>query len=131
VRKSVYDEAGFFEESFRSAQDHDMLIRIAEVTRFAYLQDFLFFYRRHPGSISSARQGLRWQTGFRILDNARKRYPYAPSTIRKRKAVLYFRMGKVHMAANHYFSALAAFGKAFLFDPARAVMVVMRLDKSI
>lgn len=131
VRKSVYTKAGFFEECYRSAQDHDMLIRIAEVTKFAYLQDFLFFYRRHPGSISNNRQELRWQTGFKILESARRRYPYAPSTVRKRKAVLYFRMGKVHMDADHYLRAFTAFVKAFLFDPVRAVRVVMRLDKSI
>ena len=29
VRRSVYDQVGGFEEEFRAAQDHDMLIRIA------------------------------------------------------------------------------------------------------
>ena len=97
VRKSVYDKAGFFEESYRSAQDHDMLIRIAEITKFAYLQDFLFFYRRHPGSISSTQQALRWETGFRILEKAGQRHPYKPTTLRKRKAVLHYRIGKVRL----------------------------------
>ena len=115
--KSVYDKVGGFEESFRAAQDHDMVIRIAEVTRFAYLPDYLWYYRRHAGSISSTRQELRWQTGFRILERARRRYPYAPTTIRKRKAVLYYRMGRVHLAAHRYLNAFANFGKAFLFDP--------------
>ena len=110
-------QVGGFEESFRAAQDHDMVIRIAEVTRFAYQPDYLWYYRRHAGSISSTRQELRWQTGFRILERARRRYPYAPATIRKRKAVLYYRMGKVHLSMHRYLSAFADLGKAFLLRP--------------
>jgi glycosyltransferase involved in cell wall biosynthesis len=130
VRKSVYDKAGFFEESYRSAQDHDMLIRIAEITRFAYLQDFLFFYRRHPGSISSTQQALRWETGFRILESAGKRYPYKRATLRRRKAVLNYRVGMVRLQEGQYLSAIAYLGRAFLLDPLRSLKVLLGLDKS-
>jgi glycosyltransferase involved in cell wall biosynthesis len=130
VRKAVYDEAGFFEESYRSAQDHDMLIRIAEITRFAYLQDFLFFYRRHPGSISSTQQALRWETGFRILEKAGQRHPYKRATLRKRRAVLHYRIGKVRLQEGRHLTGIVHLGRAFLLDPQRAFRVMFGLDKS-
>lgn len=130
VRKSVYEKAGRFEESFRAAQDHDMLIRIAEQTRFGYQPDFLWYYRRHDNSISSTQQALRWQTGFRILENAAKRYPYRPATLRKRRAVLNYRLGRVRLQEHRYLSAFACLGRAFLLDPLRALKVMLGLDKS-
>jgi glycosyltransferase involved in cell wall biosynthesis len=130
VRKSVYDNAGFFEESYRSAQDHDMLIRIAEITRFAYLQDFLFFYRRHSGSISSTQQALRWETGFRILENAGQRYPYKRATLRKRKAVLNYRIGRIRLQERRYLSGTVHLGRAFMLDPQRAFKVMLGLENT-
>lgn len=130
VRKTVYDGVGGFEESYRSAQDHDMLIRIAEVTRFAYLPDYLWYYRRHGNSISSTQQATRWETGFRILENARHRYPYRAATLRKRKAVLNYRMGKVRLLGRHYISAAGFLLRALLLDPARAVKVLLGMDRS-
>jgi glycosyltransferase involved in cell wall biosynthesis len=130
VRKSVYDGVGRFEENYRSAQDHDMLIRIAEQTNFAYMPDYLWYYRRHANSISNTRQGLRWQTGFRILESARKRYPYSPGTIRKRKAVLNYRLGRVKMQEGRFVSGIAQLAHAFLLDPLRALKVVAGIDKS-
>lgn len=130
VRKTVYDRVGGFEESYRSAQDHDMLIRIAENTRFAYLPDFLWYYRRHDNSISSTQQALRWQTGFRILDNAMRRYPYKRSTLRRRKAVLNYRVGQVRLQERRYLSGMGCLARALLLDPLRALKVVLGLDKS-
>ena len=38
-RRSVYERIGFFDESLRSAQDHDVAIRIAEAARIGYLDE--------------------------------------------------------------------------------------------
>ncbi len=129
VRKTIYDEVGFFEDGYRSAQDHDMLIRIAEITKLAYLPDFLFFYRRHSQSISVQGTEIRWRTGFKILENARKRYPYKKETIRKRRAVLNFRLGQSLIEKNKYISALVCFLKAGLLDPLRSVQVIFGKEK--
>ncbi len=107
-----------------------MLIRIAENTRFAYLPDFLWYYRRHDNSISSTQQALRWQTGFRILDNAMRRYPYKRSTLRRRKAVLNYRVGQVRLQERRYLSGMGCLARALLLDPLRALKVVLGLDKS-
>lgn len=125
VRKSVYDQVGFFNETYRSAQDHDMLIRIAEVCKFAYLPDYVFNYRRHENSISAQNQDVRWTTGFKILEEARKRYPYKPATIRKRKAVLNFRLGQVFVNQGKYMKAMTHILKAGLLDPVRSLKVLI------
>ena len=125
VRKSVYDAVGFFNEEYRAAQDHDMLIRIAEKCRFDYLPDFLFYYRRHGDSISHTKLDVRWTTGFKILEAARQRYPYKASTIRKRKAVLNYRLGQVFIKQKRYIKAFSHFIKAGVLDPIRSVNVVI------
>jgi glycosyltransferase involved in cell wall biosynthesis len=72
IRMDVLRQAGEFDEKLRAAQDHDMAIRIAEITRIAYLDKCVFHYRRHEQSISKSRAGVltRWNNGFIILDKA-------------------------------------------------------------
>lgn len=126
VRRSVYEEVGGFEESFRAAQDHDMLIRIAERTRFGFIPVKFFQYRRHGDSISSKGQRRRWTNGFEILRRAEARYPYKRSTIRKRKAVLNFRMAQVCWQEKAYIDALGYLLKSGVLDPVRALKVITR-----
>ncbi|WP_245777366.1 glycosyltransferase [Marinobacter pelagius] len=124
VRREVFDRVGFFEEGFRAAQDHDMLIRISEQTKMAFLPIKVFRYRRHQESISSRGQRRRWENGFEILHRARARYPYRRSTIRKRRAVLHYRMGQVCRREKRY--ALATFNLIVsgVLDPARSFRVL-------
>jgi glycosyltransferase involved in cell wall biosynthesis len=129
VRKSVFDKAGYFEDQYRAAQDHDMLIRIAEITELAYLPQYLFYYRRHANSISNKNQKLRWMNGFKILNNAQKRYSYKKSTIRKRKAVLNYRLGTCFLKERDYIASALYMLKAFIFDPVRALRVVFGIER--
>ena len=131
VRKEVYDKLpNGFNENYRAAQDHDMLIRISEKTQFAYLNDYLFFYRVHEDSISKKSQRIRWNNGFKILACAKNRYPYKSSTIRKRYAVLNYRLGKCCISDKQILLAIKHFLLALLFDPFRSVKVVIGIDKS-
>ena len=106
-----------------------MLIRIAEVTKFAYLPDYVFNYRRHENSISVKNQDVRWTTGFKILEQAEKRYPYKKSTLRKRRAVLNYRLGAVLFEKRKYVSGLVRLFKSFINDPARALKVLLGVEK--
>lgn len=125
VRTEAFRRAGLFDEALRAAQDHDMLIRIAEVTSFAYQPFFGFFYRRHANSISVTGLERRWKNGFIILDKARRRYPYRPATIRKRLAVLNFRLGQVYWRESRLGAAFIHLLKAGILDPLRALAVVL------
>ncbi|MCK0105478.1 glycosyltransferase [Marinobacter sp. S0848L] len=129
VRKTVFDCVGFFEEEFRASQDHDMVIRLAEAAPFAYVKETAFYYRKHDDAISSHGLERRWRAGFEILNRAAARYPYKRSTLRKRRALLHFRMGQVYWKKGNVGRSaihilLAGFG-----DPVRAVNVILGVEK--
>lgn len=124
VRRSVLQQAGSFDESLRAAQDHDMAIRIAELTKLAYIDEEVFCYRRHPDSISRRNADMRWRNGFRILAAAKARYPYPAQVVRKRSAVLHFRLAQCHLERRKHFAALSHLVRAFLLDPLRSLRVL-------
>jgi glycosyltransferase involved in cell wall biosynthesis len=125
IRRSVFEKAGLFEESFRAGQDHDMAIRIMEATKCAYLPKLAFYYRKHDDAISVKGLERRWLTGLEILRRANERYPYMRSTIRKRKAVLQFRLGQTYWRERRKARALPHLISSGLLDPARALMVLI------
>lgn len=131
VRSSVYAEAGNFNEYYRSAQDHDMLIRIAEVTKLAFIPQLCFYYRRHGDSISVKGLEIRWRAGFKILDSAEERYPYKKSTIRKRKAVLNYHLAvALYKKKTNLAEACLRIILSGLLDPIRAFKVITGLEKN-
>ena len=113
-----------FDESLRAAQDHDMAIRVAEQTRLAYIDQPVFCYRRHPDSISSRKVDVRWQNGFRILEKAAARYPYPPGIVRKRRAVLHFRMAQCRIEQRRFVQAVGHLLAALSLDPMRSLSVL-------
>ena len=131
MRMAVLKKAGKFDESLRAAQDHDMLIRVAEICRFGYLDRSLYHYRRHEESISKSNMGAarRWRNGFIILAKSKDRNPYPPSVIRRRKAVLYFRLFQCAMENGSRLKALPYLILAGLYDPARAWAVLLRKER--
>jgi glycosyltransferase involved in cell wall biosynthesis len=130
IRRRAIEKAGSFDESMRSAQDHDMAIRLAEVTRLAYIDEPLWYYRRHPSSQSGVHAKRRWQVGFTILEKACKRYPYPKKIYRKRKAVLNFRMGQCFLEEKKHLNSLIHFLKAGIHDPVRSLKVIFGKEKT-
>ncbi len=128
-RKSVIDEVGPLEVTFRAAQDHDFLLRVAEKAPVGYSGVTSFYYRKHDGSISTNGQRTRWQNGFEILHRAKARYPYKKSTLRKRKAVLCFRLGMVLLKEGRQFQGVRYLLESGLRDPARALAVLLGRER--
>lgn len=126
VRAAVYEKIGLFDESLRSGQDHDMLIRISEVTKIAHQPIDSFRYRRHSESISVKGTETRWRCGLIILKKAAARYPYKASTIRKRRAVINFRLGQALLRnKKSIVEAVVRIIYAGLLDPSRALNALM------
>lgn len=124
IRREAFEKAGGFDETLRTAQDHDMAVRIAEVARLAYVDRVLWAYRRHPASVSKRSGELRWRNGFLILDKAVKRYSYPARVIRGRRAVLHFRLGQLAIERRSWFHAARHLLAAGLLNPARALDVL-------
>jgi len=130
VRSAIYNQVGGFDESLRSGQDHDMLIRVAEVTQLAHIPVKVYQYRRHGDSISAKGTETRWRCGLKILAKAEARYPYRLSTRLKRRAVVNFRLGQALLKARrHRFEALTRIVYAGLLDPLRALRVITGREK--
>jgi len=119
VKREAFEKIGLFRPYLRNGQDHDMWIRMSEVTKFYYLFHFLIAYRKHPGQISSRRSS--WETGFIVLRDACKRYPYGVNLKRKRMAVLSYRLGEYDWSHNAYLSGLKNYFLAGMLDPLRAI----------
>ena len=104
--------------------DHDLWLRIAEQHHIAHVDERLVEYRQHGGQLSRNRR--QWEQGVRVLEDAARRHRYRRSTLRKRSAVLSFRLGQHDMAHGKRLRALAHLGRAALLDPRRALATLLR-----
>lgn len=130
VRASIYRQVGGFDETLRSGQDHDMLIRLAEKTKVAHQSIDSFRYRRHSDSISAKGAETRWRCGLVILDKAAARYPYRKSTLRKRRALVNFRLAQtLYQKKANRFEMLWRMLLAGLLDPLRSFSVLTGKEK--
>jgi hypothetical protein len=107
-----------------------MAIRMAEVAKFAYIDEFLFCYRTHSDSISGKNASLRWNNGFMILNKAKKRFPYSRKVIRKRKAVLHFRVAQCNWEKHDLWPTVYHLLLAGILDPLRALKVCCGLEST-
>lgn len=131
VRASVYQQVGGFDETLRSGQDHDMLIRLSEKTKIAHQSIDSFRYRRHGDSISAKGTETRWRCGLIILAKAAARYPYRKSTLRKRRALVNFRLAQaLYLYKKNRFEMLWRLLLAGLLDPLRAFAVLTGKEKT-
>ncbi len=124
VHRSAYERAGEYDETLRSSQDHDMAVRLAEVTNVAYLDEPLWYYRRHTNTLSRKHASRRWKNGFYILSKACKRHKYGLNVRRQRLAVLHFRLGQCMVEEKRYFAGAGRFLLAGLLDPLRGMGVL-------
>lgn len=129
VRRSALDAVGEFDETMRSAQDHDMAIRLAEVTKVAYIDERLWYYRRHADTQSYRHARRRWENGFKILHKACARYNYGFDVRRRRLAVLHFRLGQCLLEEGKSLRAMGRILMAGLLDPVRGVKVMVGIER--
>lgn len=124
VRSSILEKAGLFEVGI--IPDHDMWIRIKELSEFYYIEDKLFSYRCHNEQLSQISSEKMWRQGFGTLQRALDRYPY-PSDIRRRRlAILHYRLGEAGVKTNRP-SLLIHFLIAFFYDPQRAIKTLLKI----
>jgi glycosyltransferase involved in cell wall biosynthesis len=125
VRRSILELVGGFNEDLRGPEDHDLWIRLREVTKLDCVEKYLVGYRQHSQGLSKAGRRGMWSAGFKVLENACRRYPYGLRTKRRRIAVLNYRLGQCNMADGRYVRALVRFSRAAVNDLARAVRLAL------
>jgi glycosyltransferase involved in cell wall biosynthesis len=129
VGKQVLDRVGLFDESLHYGEDHDLWLRIVEQFPAIYVPRYGYVYRQHPQQCTR-KADLMWRDATRVLEKARRRYPYAPAAIRKRTAVIAYRQGECALRSKRFVRAAYHLGKAAWCDPTRAAgEMVQRLRR--
>ncbi|KAF2332509.1 glycosyltransferase family 2 protein [Flavobacterium daemonense] len=54
VKKSVYDEIGMFDETYKYAMDYDLLLRISDKYIPCQIEQYLVVFREHEASLSTS-----------------------------------------------------------------------------
>lgn len=117
VRREVFQKTELF-KSYPHDIDHDMWIRLSEVTKFHYLPNSLCAYRNHKGQ-RSLNRGC-WEYGFSVLKDTCRRYPYGFNLKRKRMGVLYYRLAHYDWRHDDYFRGMKDYFLAGILEPFRA-----------
>lgn len=125
LRRNVLERAGNFKEGI--IPDHDMWIRIKELTDFYYLNDKLISYRIHDKQLSQTSTEKMWRDGLGTLNRAMKRYSYPHYIKRKRLAVINYRLGELKISEKKHLHSIYYFIMAFLYDPYRAIVNMKRV----
>jgi hypothetical protein len=76
VRRAALDRAGGYDRSFPVAQDYDLWMRLARVTRLANLAEPLVIRRLTPGRVSAVRDDDRLRAEARVRWRAVRRHDY-------------------------------------------------------
>jgi glycosyltransferase involved in cell wall biosynthesis len=120
IRRDVFDTVGGFDESCEALQDWDLMLRIAQVGRVAFIDEDLVIQRMSDNSITRS-------TGRRLLAQERilakytpliARFPGALAYHHHRLAGGYRRSGQYGKAAHHAQASLKAspFRIRYLFN---------------
>jgi glycosyltransferase involved in cell wall biosynthesis len=73
LRREVYDSVGGIDISFRSAEDYDLCLKLSEVTEVYHLQQPLYYYRKHPQSVSHVGNQEQLEYSGKAVQNALSR----------------------------------------------------------
>jgi glycosyltransferase involved in cell wall biosynthesis len=119
ARRRLILDAGSFDEALRNAQDYDLWLRLARSgARMAYQRRALLRYRRHNDSLSGSAVNIH-RRELIVFDKIEKSYNLTAAeraeilpTIRKRRSLLEFELGKLHLAGGDFAAARQCFAKA-------------------
>lgn len=53
IRRELFENIGGIDETIPYAEDYDLCLRLSEVTKISHIPEPLYFYRVHPGAIST------------------------------------------------------------------------------
>jgi glycosyltransferase involved in cell wall biosynthesis len=98
ISKKCYDAVGGHDESLRISMDLDLAFRIFMRYPVAYLNEVVFYYRKHEGNIGR-NQELRLLENIRVIEKLLREFPQAgtmlgPRRVARRLAYRYYRLAK-------------------------------------
>ena len=121
ISKEAYDSLGGHDESLWICMDLDLAFRLYMNFPVAYLDDVVFYYRKHDGNIGR-NEDLRLTENIRVIQKLLKDYPVAgnmlgKNQVRKRLAYRYYRLAKGRRKRNDRKGASDAIRQAVSIYP--------------
>ena len=121
ISKEAYDSLGGHDESLWICMDLDLAFRLFMNFPVTYLEDVVFYYRKHDGNIGR-NDDLRLTENIRVIQKLLRDYPAAKKVlggrrVRKRLAYRYYRLAKGRRKRNDPKGASDAIRKAVSIYP--------------
>lgn len=121
ISKSCYDAVGGHDESLRISMDLDLSFRLLNRYPVAYLDEVVFYYRKHGGNISGD-QELRLLENIRVIEKLLADNPQAEQLLGARRvaarlAYRYYRLAKGRWRAGQKEQARQALKSAVALRP--------------
>jgi len=82
-RRSAYDQAGGYDETYRTAQDLDLFLKLGEIGLLANIDHYSLMYRVHLSSTNSKKYALQLENREKIVRTAcvRRNQEFSPDQI--------------------------------------------------
>jgi glycosyltransferase involved in cell wall biosynthesis len=107
IRRELFDKAGLFDETLKSAEDWDMWIRLSRHTHFDFVPELLIRYRLHNCQMSSKLTTMhRYQ--IQVMERAFREDPIDGNNDAIRRQALAY----IHFDAGDGYLAMREFGEA-------------------
>jgi glycosyltransferase involved in cell wall biosynthesis len=121
ISKKCYDAIGGHDESLRISMDLDLAFRIFMRHPVAYLDEVVFYYRKHEGNIGRD-QELRLLENIRVIEKLLRDQPQADrilgrGRVTRRLAYRYYRLAKSRWKEGRKEGAREALGQAVALSP--------------
>ena len=121
LSKQTLIEIGGLDEELRISMDLDLALRLFMRVPIAYVDQVVFFYRRHGGNIGRD-QELRLLENLRVIEKLVQEFPFVVEIlgrrrINRRKAYRYYRLAKNRWRTGENERATEALAQAIVLRP--------------
>ena len=118
MEKACFQEVGYFDERYRSAEDYDVWLRVARSYPIAYLNRPLVRYRKHGGNVSHDKITLR-RNALNVLEAHYDPKEISARTYRTRMSNLHIYFGRAHLRLGDKEMARRSFDRSLRLTPFR------------
>lgn len=120
ARRALLKAVGGFDESFATAEDYDLWLRLAQAAPAGFVPEPLVWVRRHAGEISHHRELQTYHNTIAALERLRARFPLTPrQRLRLRRALarFYTHVGLAHARRGEIADARRCFLRSLQLNP--------------
>jgi glycosyltransferase involved in cell wall biosynthesis len=124
IRRDVLEQAGYLDEKYHMMLDHQLWLRIAQLTKIKHIPKLWAFARHHAGAKNVAQAPKFGEEAFRVFEWMQTQPDLAEIITRNRSttmAMLYRFDGRYQLDGGRVWPALKSYLRAFLFSPGIAL----------